>query len=349
MRTAFKRLIKQLPYVNSYVKRREALLIEKDRLIAEKDNLLRQNNHLIAEIERQLTQQRQLAVEREESAQAWMTWVPPGHFYSPIQSLDEVREREAADPDLFKRSPEQFPGIDLNPEKQLELLRSFQQFYAEQPFTAEKQEGLRYFFENPNYSYSDAIFLHCMIRHACPQTIVEIGSGYSSCVILDTNKRFFDHSIRCTFIEPYPDLLHSLIETEDSDRVEILAQKLQNIPLSRFAALQAGDILFIDSTHVSKFDSDLNYIFFEILPNLNSGVYIHFHDIFYPFEYPRSWIYEGRAWNEIYLLRAFLQYNNCFEVLLFNTYLEHVYESFFQQQMPLCLKNRGGSIWLKKL
>ncbi|MCZ8539210.1 hypothetical protein [Psychrobacillus psychrodurans] len=82
-----------------------------------------------------------------------------------------------------------------------------------------------------------------------------------------------------------------------------------------------GDILFIDSYHVSKIGSDVNYIIFEILPKLKPGVRIHFHDIFYPFEYPEKWIFEGRFWNRAYLLRAFLQYNQDFIIDLWNNYL----------------------------
>ena len=74
---------------------------------------------------------------------------------------------------------------------------------------------------------------------------------------------------------------------------------------------------------------------------------IHIHDIFYPFEYPRAWIEEGQAWSELYLLRAFLQYNTVFEILYFNSFLAHFHKALFAEKMPLCLKNTGGSIWLR--
>ena len=89
-------------------------------------------------------------------------------------------------------------------------------------------------------------------------------------------------------------------------RHRLVNVKLQDVDLKEFDKLKSGDVLFIDSTHVSKIGSDVNYLFFEILPRLHRGVYIHIHDIFYPFEYPKDWIDEGRAWNENYILRAFL-------------------------------------------
>jgi hypothetical protein len=88
---------------------------------------------------------------------------------------------------------------------------------------------------------------------------------------------------------------------------------------------------------------------FEILPMLAPGVLIHFHDIFWPFEYPPAWIEEGRAWNEAYVLRAFLQYNSEFEILLFADYLHRVYGDWFERHMPLYRKNTGGNIWLRKV
>ena len=228
------------------------------------------------------------------------------------------------------------------------LLREFATYYKDLPFSEKRQQGFRYFFENPSYSYSDAIFLYCMMRHARPKRVIEIGAGYSSCVILDTNERFFANSIDCIFVEPYPELLLSLLKEGDRDRIKIYSEKAQDVDVDMFRALSANDILFVDSTHVSKTGSDVNRIAFEILPVLPSGAYVHFHDIFYPFEYPKEWVYEGRAWNENYLLRAFLQYNSAFEIMRFNTFLEQCHEEFFHRHMPLCLRNRGGSIWLRK-
>jgi hypothetical protein len=274
----------------------------------------------------------------------WL-FVPPGHFYSPMPSLDEVRRDEQR---IFPPAPRELPGIALNEAWQLAMLEQLQLYYDSQPFSAEKTPNLRYFFKNPYYSYSDAIFLHCMIRYARPRRIIEVGSGYSSCVTLDTNEIFFDNRIACTFVDPHPQRLHTLLREGDLQRIEILDRGAQEIPLDRFRALEANDILFIDSTHVAKVGSDVNYIFGEILPTLRPGVYVHLHDIFYPFEYPKEFIYEGRAWTEAYLLRAFLAFNSSYEITLFNTFLERFHRERFVSTMPLCLKDEGGSIWLRR-
>lgn len=271
---------------------------------------------------------------------------PPGHYYSPHADLSEIRRNEAH---LFAAPPRQLPGIDMREPEQLALLERFAQLYPEIPFQAQPTPGLRYHYENPAYGYSDAIMLHCMLRTLAPKRLVEVGSGHSSCVTLDTRERFLDHRLQATFIDPFPQLLQSLLRSEDAASTTIIAKPLQEVDVAVFQQLQADDVLFIDSTHVGKVGSDVNRLLFEIFPALPPGVVIHLHDIFYPFEYPKEWIYEGRAWNEAYLLRAFLQYNQRFEVVLMNTFMSHFHRGFFEARMPLCLRNTGASLWLRKL
>jgi hypothetical protein len=273
-------------------------------------------------------------------------FVPPGHYYSPVPDLREVRRDEVR---IFENVPRDLPGVELNESEQLALLDRFVGLYEEMPFGAHKTEGMRYFFENPSYSYSDAIMLYCMIRHLEPKRIIEIGSGYSSCVVLDTNERFFEGSISTTFIEPFPDLLMSLVTEEDRGRIDVIPSRLQEVELEQFRELEANDILFIDSTHVSRVGSDVNREIFDILPALAPGVNVHFHDVFFPFEYPKEWIYSGISWTEDYLLRAFLMYSSQFQVVLMNTFMERFHEDFFRENMPLCLANPGGSIWVRRI
>jgi hypothetical protein len=363
MQNALKAAVKKIPILGDIVSQRDALYAELNRVKLEADSQKAKLNAEISELkntindEKSKLQSEVTAIKHEidservqlQSASTLLKnatrFVPPGHYYSPIPNLHEIQQD---DHKIFGSVPTIIPGVDMRESEQLSLLKDFAELYKDMPFQAQKQDGLRYHFENPSYAYSDAILLHCMIRHVKPKRLIEVGSGYSSCVTLDTNERFFDGAMHLTFIEPYPEFFMSMIKDSDKDAVTIIPTRLQDVELSVFDALQANDILFIDSTHVSKIHSDVNYIVFEILPRLAPGVYVHFHDIFYPFEYPREWIYEGRAWNEAYLLRAFLQYNSTFSVVLMNTQMEYFHGDFFQQHLPLCLKNWGGSIWIRK-
>jgi predicted O-methyltransferase YrrM len=270
---------------------------------------------------------------------------PAGHFYSTIISIDEIKKRETS---IWENEQiDGVLGINLRTESQIELVNRFKKYYDEIPFTADKNENLRYYFDNSFYSYSDAIFLYSVIREYKPKQIIEVGSGFSSSVMLDTNQLFFDNKINLTFIEPYPDRLNTLLKENDKTSTTIIQSDVQLVPVAVFEKLNAGDILFIDSTHVVKTGSDVNYIIFEILPRLKSGVLIHFHDIFYPFEYPKEWVYAGRNWNEDYFLKAFLMYNTEFEIKLFSDYLHKHHKAVFES-MPLCYKNSGGNLWLEK-
>ena len=269
----------------------------------------------------------------------------PGHFGSPIPALNEIRRREA---EIFA-VPDAVAGVRIEAEPQLELVRGFADLYRDQPFGAQPRPGLRYHFENTLFSYGDALVLHCLLRSIRPRQLVEVGSGFSSAVILDTNDGFLGGATTCTFIDPYPQRLRALLRGDDHDRCTIVTQPVQQVPLEVFDRLGEGDILFIDSTHVSKVGSDVNRLVFDVLPRLPAGVLVHFHDVFYPFEYPREWVYRGRAWNENYLLRAFLMFNGAFEVVLFNSYLAHFHLDAVRAVMPLWAERPGGSLWLRRL
>jgi predicted O-methyltransferase YrrM len=269
----------------------------------------------------------------------------PGHFYSPVISIKDVENRQS---EIWKNTQiEGIQGIDLQTMQQKYLIKSFAQYYKDLPFSVRNNMKNRYWFENDYYSYTDGIVLYSMIRHFEPKRIIEVGSGFSSAAMLDTNELFFNNKIELTFIEPYPERLNNLLTKNDKKLNRIIQNKLQAVSLDEFKKLEAGDILFVDSTHVVKTGSDVNYILFEILPVLQSGVLIHFHDVFYPFEYPKSWVLGGRNWNEDYFLRAFLMYNEHFKIRLFSHYLHELHKEVFVG-MPLCYKNAGGNLWLEK-
>jgi predicted O-methyltransferase YrrM len=275
--------------------------------------------------------------------------VKNGHYYSPVPSIKEL-QRDAAR--IFDRSLRSLPGIDLNDSEQLALLTELAAFYGEQPFRETPRGDIRYFFDNYWYGRADGLFLYSMIRRFRPRRIVEIGSGFSSAVMLDTNERFMDCSMRLTFIEPDSKRLRKLLRPDDEQSVTIIEQRIQRVDPTILDQLDASDMLFVDSSHVSKPGSDVNYILFELLPKLRPGVLVHFHDVPYPFEYPRKWFELGVSWNEAYLVRAFLQYNAHFHIRFWNDYMMTHHHDTVRRLMPLCTDppafGVGGSLWLQK-
>lgn len=270
---------------------------------------------------------------------------PQGHYYSTIISIDDVKKRQ--EQIWCGENTDEINGINLNTNEQINLVKEFENYYNQIPFIDEKNNQNRFYFNNSYYTYTDAIFLYSMIRHYKPKKIIEIGSGYSSAVMMDTDEKFLNQTINFTFIEPFPDRLKTLFKNTDYNSKTIIEKNVQEVELEIFESLNCGDFLFIDSSHVVKTGGDLNYILFEILPKLKKGVLIHFHDIFYPFEYPKEWVFMGRNWNEDYFLRAFLMYNNDFKIMLFSHYL-HKHHKYVFDKMPLCNKNAGGNLWIEK-
>jgi predicted O-methyltransferase YrrM len=271
----------------------------------------------------------------------------PGHFYSPVVMPEELEDRKNK---IFSKEIKNIVAIDLNEQYQCQVMHEISSYYSEIPFTDEKINDLRYYYNNIYFSYNSGIELFGIIRHFKPKKIIEVGSGFSSALMLDTNEFFFNGEIKCKFIEPYPKRFLELLKDIDVEEDILIKQKIQEVDLSLFKELQSNDILFIDSSHVSKTGSDLNHIIFEILPILNKGVIIHFHDVYYPFEYPIEWAINknGFGWNEIYILRSFLMYNNQFSIIFMNSFLELKYKEWFVVNMPKCLIRQGGSLYLKK-
>jgi predicted O-methyltransferase YrrM len=261
---------------------------------------------------------------------------PMGHFYNPVPSDADIEDF------IAKRQYNcELKGIDLNLPQQIENYHKLMQFRDDFIWRMEKQENLSYYGNNDQFAIPCAYPVYAFMRLLRPRRIIEIGSGYSTAIMVDTNRVFLDNHTKITCIEPYPERLLRNWGNHISDYITLYDDFFQNINPMLFDSLSAGDICFIDSSHVGKLNSDVLKIIFELLPRLASGVIIHFHDIPYPFEYYDHWLRENRAWNEAYILRAFLQYNNEFEIIYWGSCLVHCADSIPDGDL-------GGSIWLRK-
>lgn len=263
---------------------------------------------------------------------------PFNHYESPYPNIVEIHKKQK---ELFDKNKEVL-DIDFNVAGQLELLKGMEKLEVPQ-WPMERMEKYRYYYENSWFRKGSADALCYMIQFLKPENIIEVGSGYSTAVMLDTNENYFGNKIKIISIEPHAERLRALLKS--TDNLDIMETKLQEISFKVFDRLKKNDILFIDSSHVSRIGSDVNYIFFEILPRLKKGVYIHFHDMRYPFVYPPEWVYEGRAYNEMYLMRAFLMNNKEYSVQLFGSLLEEKYHKVISDKLRGIGSN---SLWIKK-
>jgi NAD(P)-dependent dehydrogenase (short-subunit alcohol dehydrogenase family) len=272
-------------------------------------------------------------------------FVPPGHYYSPIVHPVEAERRLAA----LEAAPvpDALPGIRLDRPEMVRTWRTLVPFLASIPFPDRKEPRYRYAFENDFYSWGDGSVLHAMLRLHRPRRLVEIGSGWSSACTLDTVEHYMGGDCELTFIEPFPQSLRDLIGHDA--RARIIEAPVQQVPLAVFTALQEGDVLFIDSTHVLRTGGDVCFELFEILPRLARGVLVHFHDMFWPFEYPRRWaVDENRSWNELYAVRLMLSGSDDWRIVLFNDYLGRFERPMIEATYPPFLNNPGGALWLQR-
>ncbi len=276
-------------------------------------------------------------------------WVPPGHFYSPIPDLASVRERADR---IFHPGGLELPGVNLRLAEQYQLGLKFASAYRDDYFQEGPSDERRYGWRNDYFPFADAFYTDRFMRDVRPKRIVEVGSGWSSAAMLDVCTDWRKAGEACPqldFVEPYPDRLKSLLWEGDDSYCTIWEREVQDVPLEIFDRLEESDLLFIDSSHVIKTGSDLWFLFFHALPRLKPGVWVFVHDITWPLEYPEEWVEEGRSWNEIYLLRAFLQYNERFAVrwlpgLALGSQLERA-----RAETPMLVEQGGTGIWIERV
>ena len=250
------------------------------------------------------------------------------------------------------RDDRPLPGIKLNEQAQLDLLKTFN--YREEllglPFGRQERKD-KYFYDNGMFCQGDSEILYSMIRHFKPRKIIEIGGGYSTLMSLnaiEANKKE-DAVYKCdlTCIEPYE------IAWLGSLDVQLHRVPVEKVEAQFFQQLEANDILFIDSSHVIRPQGDVLFEFLQILPQLKKGVIIHVHDIFTPKDYPDEWILEShKMWNEQYLLEAFLTSNDHFEIIGALNYLFYNHQDALFAVAPVLNEHRDfepRSFWIRKI
>lgn len=274
--------------------------------------------------------------------------ITPNHFYQPVPDTRTLKN------DVWNKHSE-MPGININTDGQLNLLSTFfikfKQEYDKFPLgkTAIPYE---YYVNNNGFESVDGEILYCMIRYFKPRKILEIGSGnstYLSAKAVLKNREDNNHTCELIAIEPYP---IDVLKTGLPGLSKLVPQKVQDVPLSVFCKLKENDILFIDSSHILKIGSDVQYEYLEILPRLNRGVIVHIHDIFLPAEYKKEWVLKNHQFfNEQYLLQAFLTFNDCFEVLWAGSYMHLIYPDKLEEAFGSYKRNKAwpGSFWIRKV
>jgi predicted O-methyltransferase YrrM len=256
-------------------------------------------------------------------------------FYSPIPDLRRLP------PGAFERVSE-LPGIAWDLDAQLELVRAR---VAPAMTAFASPDG---YDPDSAYNAADAAVLYGMVRAFRPARIVELGSGQSTLVMARAARENAAEGDACTLesFDPYPGVAQPPLP--GLARLERVPA--QEVPLATFEALGAGDILFVDTTHTVKLASDVNFVMLDVLPRLADGVVVHLHDIFLPYEYPRTWFEDfALYWTEQYLVQAFLALNGDYEVLAAVHALQRQRAEAMRALLPAVVGERvGGAFWLRR-
>ncbi|HEX5236182.1 MAG TPA: class I SAM-dependent methyltransferase [Silvibacterium sp.] len=261
--------------------------------------------------------------------------VIPKHYYSPVPDCAWLRRNQ---PLWTRRSS--LTGIHWDLAEQFSWLADIcEPYYAE-------VSGLKFYNlltqnrSGPGYGPVESQVLHCFIRTYAPAGIVEIGSGVSTMCMLEAarlNQRDGKRESKITCVEPFPSE-----KLRSSNEIHLLPQLCQQVPASYFEHLSGGDLLFIDSTHAVKVGSDVLRIYLEIVPRLPAGVFIHIHDIFLPYAYPRNVFTRPFWWQETALLIALLVNNSKLKVLSCLSALHYDYAPQMQALMSDYLPARDN-------
>lgn len=230
--------------------------------------------------------------------------------------------------------------LSLDPHTILDDLKLYRERF--ESFTDISKNDVGYSFANPWFSSPDSEVLYTFIRKFQPDRIIEVGSGYSTKIIrqaiLDGK---LDTHLLC--IDPDP-----RIEIKDFAD-EVLLVPVENVSINVFKSLKADDILFIDSSHVLKPGGDVVFLYLKVIPELDSGILIHIHDVFLPWDYPIEPVIEKRwGWNEQYLVQAMLMFNDVFEILWAGYYLQRTFPEF-NKYFTHINGRIAKSLWLRKL
>jgi predicted O-methyltransferase YrrM len=264
-------------------------------------------------------------------------------YYEPLFQSEQLRNRGGRRREL--------PGLDMNVERQLALLRRFT--FADEllQFPEDNAPSGGFFYRNGSFEAGDAEYLYGVIRHFKPMRVVEVGGGYSTLIIaaaLSRNRLEPGRErARHICIEPYENPWLSAVG------VELLRATVESVDKGVFTELQANDVLFVDSSHVIRPGGDVLFECLELLPILKPGVLVHFHDVFTPREYTQSTFDDMRFWNEQYLLEAFLSLNRDYEVIGAVNFLAHEFWDELAAACPVFAKESGrrepGSFWLRRI
>lgn len=266
--------------------------------------------------------------------------VTPANFYSIVPSPEDFDTSF----EYAEDAPYLDPGV-FDSDTMVTYLAQQLLPYAEEfdPPSEDPGQSAEFFWKNPAFSFSDAMSYYCVLRDRKPDTVVEVGSGYSTLVAQQALRKNGRGRLIC--VEPYP--MGWLTKLEGVDLRQTAVQELSSAWFNEH--LSDGDVLFIDSTHAVKTGSDCAHLYLRVLPALEHELLIHAHDIYMPLVMPRNKAEPRNIfWNEGYVLLGLLLENPRMRVVYGSAYHHHFNRSLLTRFMHDRHPPGGASIWFSR-
>ena len=277
-------------------------------------------------------------------------------FYSPLPTYSELKRGRK-----YWDRPSEMVGVHYDVDAMRARLDRLLSTYREElaaldGYDEVKKKGL-----GEGFTILDSFLLYSMLRHLKPRRMIEIGAGFCTYYSSSALKKNAAEGRPCKHdvIEPNP--WQGLGDLVGGD---LVVKPAQEVPLDFFADLEAGDVLFIDTSHIVKVGGEVNFLYLEVVPRLQPGVVVHAHDIHFPHNtpYPSEryvfkrlfpWLFTEPA-----LLQSFFAFNEAFEILISCSlirYDDQVKEVDTLSEIPDCKRldpmdfdTHYGSLWFRR-
>jgi predicted O-methyltransferase YrrM len=263
-------------------------------------------------------------------------WVvaPTSDYYHPLRPVAELQRHAAR-----WHRPSRMAGIGFDLPAMRGVLEGMLAAYGAEYAALPSYDDLKARKHGPGFTRVDALTLYLMLRHHKPARYLEVGSGLSTdyALLAAAGNAAEGRPVKMTVVDPFMTAATRALQAQG---VEVIPREAQDLDVEEYTRLEAGDVLFIDSTHIVRIDGEVPYLVLEVLPALKPGVLVHIHDVHLPYNVPcdpNAYVFDRRwpmLFTEAMLVQAYLCNNPRVEIVMSTPLLRHHDEDFLRRTLP---------------
>lgn len=285
-------------------------------------------------------------------------WVvaPTSDYYHPLRPVAELQRHAGR-----WHRPSRMAGIGFDLPAMRSALEGMLAAHGAEYAALPSYDELKARKHGPGFTRVDALTLYLMLRHHRPARYLEVGSGLSTdyALLAAARNAAEGKPMKMTVVDPF---MTEATRGLQRQGVEVIPKEAQDLAVEDYTRLAAGDVLFIDSTHIVRIDGEVPYLILEVLPALKPGVLVHIHDVHFPYYGPidpSAYVFDRRwpmLFTEAMLVQAWLCDNPRVEIVMSTPLLRHHQEEFLRRALPgyqpldrRDFDTHHGSLWLRCL